>query len=197
MKKRKSVLVLLASQSVRRREILTQEKIPFKIIRSVYEEIHSELSAPSRHVILHAKGKVKHAVIPEKYREGNKPRTIIMGADTLVYFRGKLLGKPKSFAHAAQMLKRMMGRSHTVYTGLALRDVSTGQVKAAYAKSRVWFKKWPEDKIRRYVRAVNSLDKAGAYAIQMKPSIAEKYEGSLSNIIGLPVELLRKMLRSF
>lgn len=182
---------------MRRREILKREKVPFKIIRSTYEEIHSGLSAPSHHVIMHAKGKAKHAVIPEKYRTRNKHRLIIMGADTLVYFRGKLLGKPKSFSHASQMLKRMMGGSHTVYTGLTLRDVSTGQMKSGYAKSRVWFKKWPQDKIRRYVRTVNSLDKAGAYAIQMKPSIAEKYEGSLSNIIGLPVELLRKMLRSF
>ena len=140
----------------------------------------------------HALGKARKAKVPAK----KSSKVIwILGADTLVYFRGRLLGKPSNKAEARRMIGEMSGRRHWVYTGIALRNLKSGEEKIGFAKTEVKFKKWNKAQIEKYLSRVNPLDKAGAYAIQAKPSIVKSYRGSLSNVIGLPLELLKKMLR--
>lgn len=174
------------------------------VIPSSYRERHETRGHPARLVMRHAVGKARKALLPSPAKPGKgkgkgygKQNTEgwILGADTLVYFRGRLLGKPADRAEACRMIGEMTGHIHWVYTGIALRNIQTGKEKTAFAKTKVKFKKWDKKKIKKYLAKAQPLDKAGAYAIQVCPSIVASYQGSLSNVIGLPVKLLRKMLR--
>ncbi|MBI3314028.1 MAG: septum formation protein Maf [Candidatus Omnitrophica bacterium] len=186
------IKIYLASISQRRKDLLRKAKIPFALISSSYQEKHEPGGRPSQLVMSHALGKARKASVP---KIKNKEKAWILGADTLVYFKGRLLGKPSSLSEARRMLGRMSGHIHWVYTGIALRNAKSGEEKVSFTKTKVKFKNWNEKQIEKYLQRVNPLDKAGAYAIQTRPSIVANYEGSLSNVIGLPLELLRKMLR--
>lgn len=190
----KKLLVYLASQSPRRAEILRRLKVPFRVIPSDYEEIHPKNSKerPSAAVLRHAKGKALLAKVPHSK---STRKTLVLGADTLVYFQGRTLGKPASYAAAEKLLMEMRGKTHTVYTGVSLLEPATGRLFSGYEKSQVRFHSWEREKIKRYIKDIHALDKAGAYAIQMKPFIVESFTGSRTNIVGLPQELLLKLLK--
>ena len=120
---------------------------------------------------------------------------IVIGADTFLYFHGRVIGKPKTFAHARRMLKELAGKSHWVYTGLCLRDIQSGHLCTGFAKSKVTFHRLSPEAIARYVVRVHALDKAGSYAVQEDHGeLIAKIEGSRTNVIGLPLELLRREL---
>ena len=108
--------------------------------------------------------------------------------------RGEVLGKPKNEADALRMLRLLCGHSHAVYTGIAIRDLETGRITKGFCKTRVMVKVLTLEEMKSYIKKVNSYDKAGAYAIQMRPRIVEEIRGSYSNVVGLPKELLRKFL---
>ncbi len=184
--KRKHV-IYLASVSPRRREILKMMKIPFRVVKSTYREEHHSHLHPRALVVRHAVGKARLAVLPKTAR-------FVLGADTLVYAQKKILGKPKTEKEALKMLSLISGKTHHVYTGVALWDRKTLKIEKAVSKTKVYVKKLSKKEARAYIREVNSLDKAGAYAIQMKPKIVTKIEGSRSNVIGLPEEVVRKIL---
>ena len=184
---RKKPFLYLASASPRRREILRKIKIPFKRIVSTYEEKNNSSANPKKLVLRHACQKALHAKAP-------KPG-LILGADTIVWCKGKVLGKPKSMKEAEKMLCLISGREHRVFTGIALLDTATGKIKSRAVSTRVRIKKMTLPEIRNYFTKVDPLDKAGAYAIQMKPQIVERIKGSYSNVVGLPVEALLKMLK--
>ncbi len=190
----KKPFLYLASQSPRRAEILRRLKVPFQIIPSDYEEIHPKNTKekPSALVVRHAKGKALLAKVP--FLKSTR-KTLVLGADTIVYFRGRILGKPASYFTAEKLLKEMSGKIHSVYTGVALLDPGSGKVFSGYEKSEVRFHSWEREKIKRYVKDIHALDKAGAYAIQMKPCIVKSFTGSRTNIVGLPQELLLKLLK--
>ncbi len=137
---------------------------------------------------MHALGKAHKAVVSGK-------TGIILGADTIVYCRKRVFGKPKNMRQAFSMLTNLSGRWHRVYTGVALRNLENGRLVCSYAKTRVLFKKLTPQDIRDYLGSIHPLDKAGAYAIQEDRPIVRKLVGSYSNVIGLPVELLSAMLR--
>jgi septum formation protein len=181
------MMIYLASQSPRRKEILQKMGIPFRVVKSSYQEKMSRI-APQKLVMKHAAGKAQKAKVSAK--EG-----IVLGSDTIVYCRGKILGKPKNLAGAYEMLRRISGRTHAVYTGIALKNLKTGRLLQGYTKTKVFVRKLSQAQIEKYCRHVPNLDKAGAYAIQMKPKIVRKIEGSHSNVVGLPKELLRKLMR--
>lgn len=142
----------------------------------------------------HALGKARHAQLKPGGR--NRSVGIVLGADTLISFRGRLIGKPATLREAIKILSALSGKSHRVYTAIALIRWDTGKVFMGYDKTKVTFKKWPEEKIKDYVTRVNPLDKAAGYAIQKRPFIVAARRGSLSNVIGLPTQLLRRLLRS-
>ena len=114
---------------------------------------------------------------------------VIVACDTLVYMDGEYFGKPKDVPDAVKMLKKLSGRTHTVYSGVSVLK----EGRLLRKGSEVKFRDLTNKEISDYVSAHSVLDKAGAYAIQ-DGVVVEKYEGSYSNIVGLPVELLREMI---
>lgn len=180
-------MIYLASQSPRRKEILKQMGITFRVVASSYHEKKSR-KPPRRLVLDHAVGKAQKAKVSAK-------QGWVLGADTIVYCQGRVLGKPKHIKEAYQMLRSLSGRQHAVYTGVVLLDLQTGQMIKACEKTKVYIKKLSENEIRNYCLKVPPLDKAGAYAIQMKPKIVQKIQGSYSNVVGLSKELLLKLIR--
>ena len=137
-----------------------------------------------------AAGKATKAVLP------SGARGVVIGADTFLYFRGRVSGKPRSLREARALLRILSGRSHWVYTGLYLRDAATGRSRRSFAKTSVTFKPLSPRTIARLFRRASPLDKAGGYAIQEdRGELIARIEGSRTNVIGLPFELLRRELR--
>lgn len=181
-------IIYLASQSSRRQALLNDLKISFKTVLSTYQERWCRRTAPEILCIRHAVGKVRKAILPGRAR-------FILGGDTIVWYRGHGLGKPRSRAEALHMLRRLSGKKHAVYTGLAILDRKTECLLTGCAKTDVWMKPVGETWLQKYVDVVHPFDKAGAYAIQARSKIVRKIRGSYSNVVGLPKELLQKMLK--
>ena len=202
-------MLYLASQSPRRRRLLRQLGKPFRIVRSRHRETIRSGFSPSQNAMRNAAGKAVKAFLP------SGARGVVIGADTFLYFRGRVIGKPRSMRQAHALLQSLSGRSHWVYTGLCLRDAATGQRRASFAKTRVTFKPLTSRTIARLFRRASPLDKAGGYAIQEdlpaprsrrsrraarqagRGELIARIEGSRSNVIGLPLELLRRELKIF
>lgn len=133
----------------------------------------------------------------EKY--GNKSRGIyaVIGADTVVLYRGEIIGQPRDTDDAIRILRKLSGRGHDVVTGVAIYSTVSARFTTFVVRSRVWMNTLTERTIADYVATGEPLDKAGAYAIQgMGRRLVARYEGSYSNIVGLPVSELRKALRA-
>ena len=175
--------IILASASPRRKELLAQI-CDFTVEPSLFEESAKGLSACDT-VLAFARGKAREVA-------SRFPRETVLGADTVVALGGEILGKPKSKEDAVRMLKQLSGKVHTVYTGVCIvrgeREIT--QVVA----SKVVFNELSDTLIEEYVSSGLPLDKAGAYGIQDGYPLVERFEGSYTNIIGLPVEETRKML---
>jgi septum formation protein len=179
--------IILASSSARRKEILKQLGVKAEIIVPKVEEI--TLKTPVETVACNATMKATWVF------ENKKPakRSIILGFDTLVFLKGKILGKPKDHNDSIKMLKELSGKWHEVYTGVAV--IKEENLFQDYDKSDVKFHKLTDSQISYYVSSGQSLDKAGSYGIQDKNmSFIEKIEGSFSNVIGFPLEVSRNLL---
>ena len=191
MKRKKETvpLIILASGSPRRRQMLKLIGIPFKIVVSTYEEKHDIRTRPHAIVTTHARKKAEDVV--SRVKKG-----IVIGADTLVCRNGKVYGKPKDMKEARRMLKELQGKTHAVYTGLAVCDTEEGRWEVGYVKTMVTMRTITSAEIERYFSLMNPLDKAGAYAIQDAGSlIIERIEGCYYNVLGFPIAKLDEMLR--
>lgn len=183
---------VLASASPRRKELFSELVDDFEIIPSSFDEGGiSHDFAPKTLVKALAEGKAADvATRPEN--EGK----IALGSDTVVAFRNQILGKPKNEADAVRMLRLLSGKKHCVYTGVCLMRIQAGNVvwkKTAAAKTTVYFEKLSDEFIKAYVDGGSPMDKAGAYGIQ-DGGLVKKIKGSYSNVVGLPVELVKKMI---
>lgn len=181
-------ILYLASASPRRREILKKMRIPFRKVKSLYVEKTGRRISVRRFVLEHAAGKAMKAVVPDSARW-------VLGADTEVYHRGKILGKPRSEKEAFRMVSSLCGKTHAVYTGIAVLDRATGKMHKACDKTLVTMRRFSPEEVARYIKKAGSLDKAGGYAIQVSPKIVLRIRGSYSNVVGLPSELLLRLLR--
>ena len=182
-------MIYLASQSPRRRRLLRRLRRPFRVVRSGHHERIWKGRPPSDNAMCNAAGKARMARLP------SGATGIVIGADTFVYFHGRVVGKPKTMRHARRLLRAMSGKSHQVYTGLCLRALPTGKLRVSYDVTRVTFKPLSERTIARLCARGAPLDKAGGYAIQEdRGDLIASVEGSRSNVIGLPLELLRREL---
>jgi septum formation protein len=180
--------LILASASPRRRELLAQLGIPFEVIVADVTE-HEDPSTDPRVMVAH------NAALKADWVAGRHPDAVVLGADTTVFLDGSAINKPRDLAEARSMLRLLSGREHTVFTGVALRRKSTGLKIDEGVSSRVTFKALGEPVIEDYIRKVNTLDKAGAYSIQEHSEmIIAGYQGSLSNIMGLPMEATKQIL---
>ena len=177
--------LILASSSPRRRELLAQLIPCFDVEPSRFEESSAGLCA-SRAALANAAGKTREVA-------SRFPGCAVLGADTVVSLDGAILGKPRDGEEASSMLHRLSGREHEVYTGLCL--IADGREQTDVVCTRVRFAALTEELIARYVASGLPMDKAGAYGIQDGYPLVGRYEGSYSNVVGLPVERLRDMLR--
>ena len=180
--------LILASGSPRRAELLRLLDRPFRVVTSDAAELHDEQFTAREVAQLNAYRKAR--IVAEKF-----PGALILGADTLVYRGTKLYGKPTSRAHAQRMLTELAGHTHQVVTGVCLLQLGARQEKIFSEITDVQFRKLTAAHLRHYLAQMNPLDKAGAYAIQDGGElIIEEITGSFSNVVGLPVERLRREL---
>lgn len=181
--------LLLASASPRRRELLAQLGLPFRVAAVDIDESPFPGEAPRDLVLRLARGKAETALA------GSEPGQWVLGADTVVAVGKEILGKPGDAAEAAAMLERLSGRAHTVHSGLALaRSGFATRVDAV--RTRVWMRDIAADEIVTYLATGEPLGKAGAYAIQGRAAVFVRcLAGSYSNVVGLPLFELDAMLR--
>ena len=178
--------LILASQSPRRHEIMDFMGLSYQTeVCTEPEQIPAGLSIPE--TVMHlAHQKAQFALHMH-------PDACVIGADTIVDLDGEIIGKPKSPEDAIRTLKRMQGRAHTVYTGLAVLKKDYEDVR--FVTTRVRFRPMSDKEIRWYVSTGDPLDKAGSYGAQGLGSVfVESIEGNYFNVIGLPAPVLYEML---
>ena len=181
-------MLILASQSPRRSEILRQARIPF-VVKPAHVDESVAPGEPVEDYVRRVAGQ-KAATVEAA------PGDVVLGADTVVVIGGEILGKPRDQADAVRMLERLAGREHQVITGICLRRGK--DLLYDRAVTRVWFIPLTRKEIDRYVASGEPMDKAGAYAIQgLASKFIERTEGSYTNVVGLPIELVTKYLPEF
>jgi septum formation protein len=192
--------IYLASRSPRRRELLKQVGVPFQVFQlreepgrgADIDESPASAESPSAYVVRIARTKAEVAA-HYMLRRSLSQRWPVLAADTTVVCDSRIIGKPENADDAALILERLSGKQHEVITAVA---VAFGdRVETAVSESKVWFRKLTEDEIRRYVALGESLDKAGAYAIQGRAAaFVTRIEGSYSGIMGLPLAETAELL---
>ena len=170
--------ILLASGSPRRQSLLKSFGFEVEVIKPVFDEDAVLEKDPEKLVLALAEGKL------ESVARGDMPT---LAADTVVAIGGKILGKPKDYDEAFNMLSELSGNMHTVYTGVC---ISKGDKKVLFCeKSDVYFHRLSDTQINAYIETGSPFDKAGSYGLQddMGITFIEKVEGEISNVIGLPM----------
>lgn len=185
--------MILASASPRRRELMEQAGYAFEIQVSHKEEEY-ESTAPDEIVKELALLKAKDIA---EYNE--KQELVIIGADTVVAYKGRILGKPNSEDQAFEMIKSFQGDRHQVYTGVAIisYDVHGNESIVNHAvKTDVYVNPMTDEEIWKYIRSDNVMDKAGSYGIQSGFAVhIEKIEGDYFNVVGLPISYVYEELK--
>jgi septum formation protein len=172
--------VVLASASPRRRDLLESAGFEVLVRPSSVEEF-SEGLAPRALVLANAEMKAMEVA-------ASTSGDLVLGADTIVVLDGEILGKPRDLAHAAEMLRRLSGRTHEVLTGVCMLRGGTVARCSFVESTCVAFRFLEEGMIGAYLQEINPLDKAGSYAAQEdRGRLIERIEGSMENVIGLPV----------
>lgn len=183
---------ILASASPRRRELLKQIGLDFDVLVSDADEDKIDKNLPAdlyTEELAMAKAAAAAAVV------GGADK-IIIAADTIVYFNGKILGKPSSEEEAFEILSELSGNVHEVYTGICVMRASDGFSVASCEKTKVYFKTLTEEKIKKYIASGEPMDKAGAYGIQgLGVLLTQKTDGDYSNVVGLPLSKFEDILK--
>jgi septum formation protein len=173
--------IVLASESTRRVDILRTLGISFSIIPPDIDE-HKKRDESIRDYVLriaHEKAKKVGTHFPDKW---------VIGADTIVVHKGKVLGKPKSEEDAMEMLTALRGKWHKVLTGYCILNVSKQTLCQDVVETKVFIKDLTDEEIRRYIKTSEPFDKAGSYAVQGKGGfMVKEIKGSYSNVVGLPI----------
>jgi septum formation protein len=178
--------VILASQSPRRRELLSLVGIPHVVEPADIDEAYRPGEAPAPHAERLAREKAATVAIAE-------PDAVVIGSDTIVVVDGDVLGKPRDEDHAAEMLGRLAGRSHTVLTAVAVQW--RGAVRSAVEEVEVTFHPLDAQRIRAYIATGEPMDKAGAYGIQgYGATIVARVDGDYFAVMGLPLQRLVRLL---
>jgi septum formation protein len=179
---------ILASASPRRRALLSQLGLAFEVIVAEVTE-HEAEDADPKTLVAH------NAALKADWVASRRPDAFVLGADTTVFLDQTVLNKPADLNEARLMLRRLAGRTHTVFTGVALRREDSGLRIDEGVTSEVTFRAFDDSVIDAYFKIVNPLDKAGAYGIQEgRDLIIERWDGSFSNIMGLPMEVTKQIL---
>lgn len=181
--------IILASASKRRKELFSCLKLPFSVFPSRIDEAReSRRQDPVRLVKRLALAKAQAV-------SRAKPDAIVVGADTLVVFQGRIFGKPGNKKEAERFLKLLCGKKHRVLTGLAVISPD-GKFHLTHVATSVWMRRYSDQEIKRYVASGQAQGKAGAYAIQdevFKP--VRRWKGCFCNVVGLPLWKTAALLR--
>ncbi|WP_421781678.1 Maf family protein [Kiloniella litopenaei] len=179
--------LVLASASPRRKQLLEKMGIAFTLCPADVQENNDTSADPEAIAMENARLKAA-AVLAEK------PDALVLGSDTVVALEGEVLHKPQDLEDAYRMLTKLSGKRHTVYSGVCLLS-NEGVDECHSVGTQVRFKPLTQEQIKRYCTLVDPLDRAGAYSIEDHSElILDQYEGSYTNIVGLPTELLAELL---
>jgi septum formation protein len=181
--------LILASASPRRADLLRQLGLDFRVIPSDAAEIFDDHLSPLELCQLNAHRKAR--AVAKKH-----PDALVLGADTLVFLDGEIMGKPVNASQARRMLGRLQGHTHQVVTGVSLIHLREYHERMFAASTDVTFHPLSAEQINIYLSKTNPLDKAGAYAIQEHgETIVSEIFGSFSNVVGLPIEILKEEIQ--
>jgi septum formation protein len=191
-----SAPLVLASASPRRIALLREAGVECEVHPAELDEdsLHSDLVSPSARAVAIALAKARAVAA---LRPGDR----VLAADTIVVLDQEILGKPRDADHALWMLSRLSGRAHEVITGVALLvpappGPGAGPVvRTGFAATAVYFERWPAPAMTAYAGSAEPLDKAGAYGLQgFAGRFVSRIEGDPSNVIGLPIHMVRQLL---
>lgn len=178
--------IVLASGSPRRKEIFKREGLDFTVMKSDYSE--KSVSSPHKTAEENAVGKAK-----DVYFRLSDENAIVVGSDTVVFFGGKIIGKPRDEEDAERTLLSLSGKTHGVVSAYAV--VCKDVVFSGCDVTEVTFRNISPEYAEDYIRRCNPLDKAGSYGIQDEDGPVEKYEGSYDCVVGFPTEKAMPVIR--
>ncbi len=173
--------LILASASPRRRDLLKRIGLTFSVVPSAIDEATVRADSPAEHV--RKLSKAKAVDIAQRY-----PKSWILGADTIVFINGNILGKPANPDEAREMLRQLSGATHKVLTGYCLMNRTHNRSFSEIIETEVEFKDLAKREIEWYIETGEPFDKAGGYAIQGRgASLVKRISGSVTNVVGLPL----------
>ena len=191
----KHIKVVLASSSPRRKELLAEIIRPeeFMVIDSnITEKIRDGEDAESFSLRMAVE---KASYVIRDYSDRIDDALVVIGADTVILFDNEIIGQPKDRPDAIRILRKLSGHCHEVITAVVLLLIKENREVKFAVRSKVWMKEISDEVIEDYIESGEPMDKAGAYAIQgIGKNLIERFEGSYTNIIGLPVDELKEAL---
>ncbi|OLS03321.1 Maf family protein [Tissierella creatinophila] len=183
--------IILASTSKRREEILKRYNFQFRIIKGDIVEIINKKDSPEELVMSLAFRKAYSAA-------KDNPKSIVIGADTVVVYKDEILSKPKNSEDAFRMLSLLNGKTHEVITGISILNIESNEKIVDFEKTKVKFRDLDKNTIDTYIATKEPFDKAGSYGIQdIGALLVEGIEGCYLNVVGLPLVKLDKLLNKF
>jgi septum formation protein len=179
--------IILASKSPRRQELLNLMGYQFKVELKDVDESYPEGLSPAEIAVYISEKKAKAFTANDE---------VVITADTIVAIDGEILGKPENVAHAQQMLRKLSGKKHEVFTGVTL--VKGNKIVSFFDKTEVYCREVSDEEINYYIEHFKPFDKAGSYGVQdwWGLAVVERMEGSYTNVMGLPTEKLYKELNT-
>ncbi|MCX7641261.1 MAG: Maf family protein [Elusimicrobiales bacterium] len=178
--------IILASSSPRRKKILKEMGIKFKV---VHPNIKEKIIYNKPHKLVMELSKIKALSVAKQY-----PYNVVIGADTIVYCKGKIIGKPKNIRDAKRLLKIQSDSWQKVYTGVTIAILGKGLILTDYEKSLCYMRKLNDNEIDKIAK--RHLDKAGGWAVQdNNDKLIKKIIGDYTNVVGFPKKLVKKMLK--
>jgi len=192
MSERSSVSIILASASPRRKQLLAEAGYKFTSVSPDIDEsaFADERMSPRECAERLALAKAKS--VAERF-----PNCLVIGADTVADYKGRIIGKPADAKEAEEITRKLFSGPHKVITAVAIVRISDGTEIVESDTTTVYPKKLTESQIAEHIKGGSWRDKAGAYAIQENDEFIERIEGSLTNVMGLPMELLHRLLKRF
>jgi septum formation protein len=192
MSEEDSISIILASASPRRKQLMAEAGYEFTTIRPDIDE--SVFAAEANNPCEYAKrlALTKARSVAEKY-----PQCLVIGADTVADFEGQIIGKPADAKEAEEITRKLFSQPHKVITAVAIVRVVDGTEIVESDSTTVYPRKLTDEQIAEHIRGGSWRGKAGAYAIKDEDEFVERIEGSLTNVMGLPMELLRRMLKRY
>ncbi len=182
--------IILASASPRRRELLTAARYEFTVVKSSIDESDFSDEGIEPYKLAEQLALAKAKDVAPKY-----PDKIVIGADTIVDYAGRIVGKPEDGIEARQIIENLFSSPHKVITGLAIVRLNDSTELVAHDSTTVYPKQLTPEQISQHIESRLWKDKAGAYAIQENgDEFIERIDGSLTNVMGLPMELLENLL---